>query len=183
MGAALSNYTSYLANTLCGGSSRKLIAGWWYSILAMTFVLVLMSFLVVSTRGIAEGFAAVWSALLLFLLSVGGTMIMRKFHSSLAVGFFMGSVLAMSQLFFMLFLIYIGYGRDHAMTEETSGSKEEALMAFFAICVSILLGSFAAILGAHRSEILDKTAIGDQHSIDTTSEQSQSQYDPPSART
>jgi hypothetical protein len=36
---------------------------------------------------------------------VGGTMIMRKFHSSLAVGFFMGCVVAMSQLFFMLFLV------------------------------------------------------------------------------
>jgi hypothetical protein len=26
----LSHYTTYLANRLCGGSSRKLIAGWWY---------------------------------------------------------------------------------------------------------------------------------------------------------
>jgi hypothetical protein len=26
----LSQYTSYLANNLCEGSSRKLIAGWWY---------------------------------------------------------------------------------------------------------------------------------------------------------
>jgi len=35
-------------------------------------------------------------------------------------------------------------------------AKEETLMAFFALCQSILLGSFAAILAAHRSEILDK---------------------------
>ena len=26
----LSQYTTYLSETLCGGSSRKLIAGWWY---------------------------------------------------------------------------------------------------------------------------------------------------------
>ena len=26
----LSQYTTYLAESLCGGSSRKLIAGWWY---------------------------------------------------------------------------------------------------------------------------------------------------------
>jgi hypothetical protein len=39
------------------------------------------------------------------VLSIGGTMIMRKFHNSMAVGFFMGGVVAMSQLFFMLFLM------------------------------------------------------------------------------
>lgn len=71
----------------------------------MTGVLTLMSFAVISTRNSAEGFAAVWSALMLLLLGVGGTMIMRKFHNSMAVGFFMGSVVAMSQLFFMLFLM------------------------------------------------------------------------------
>jgi hypothetical protein len=30
MGSAMSNYTAVVADTLCGGSSRKLIAGWWY---------------------------------------------------------------------------------------------------------------------------------------------------------
>jgi hypothetical protein len=30
---------------------------------------------------------------------------MRKFHNSMAVGFFMGSIVAMSQLFFLLFLV------------------------------------------------------------------------------
>jgi hypothetical protein len=34
--------------------------------------------------------------------------------------------------------------------------KEETLMSFFALCQSVLLGSFAAILAAHRSEILDQ---------------------------
>jgi hypothetical protein len=38
-----SQYTSYLANRLCGGSSRKLIAGWWYSILALTAALLVVS--------------------------------------------------------------------------------------------------------------------------------------------
>ena len=30
MGAALSSATTFLSVTLCDGSSRKLIAGWWY---------------------------------------------------------------------------------------------------------------------------------------------------------
>jgi hypothetical protein len=49
---------------------------------------------------------------------------------------------------------YIGYGKDQI--DEGMSAKEESLMAFFALVQSILLGSFAAILAAHRSEILDK---------------------------
>mmetsp|Transcript_6133 Transcript_6133/g.9420 ORF Transcript_6133/g.9420 Transcript_6133/m.9420 type:complete len:177 (-) Transcript_6133:248-778(-) len=154
MGSAMSNYTTALANSLCGGSSRKLIAGWWYSILAVTAILTLLSFIIMSTRSMAEGFTAIWSAVMLFILSIGGTMIMRKFHNSMAVGFFMGGVVAMSQFFFLLFLIYLAYERDQRMMNDSS--KYESLMALFSMVQCILLGSFAAILGAHRSEILDK---------------------------
>lgn len=34
-------------------------------------------------------------------------MIMRKFHNSMAVGFFMGGVVSTSQMFFLLFLMYV----------------------------------------------------------------------------
>jgi hypothetical protein len=57
-----------------------------------------------STRGMSETFTSIWSALMLLALSIGGTMIMRKFHNSMAVGFFMGGVVAMSQMFFFLML-------------------------------------------------------------------------------
>jgi hypothetical protein len=76
-----------------------------YSILGMTATLMIASFAVMGTRPISEGFASFWSAAMLGILSIGGTMIMRKFHNSMAVGFFMGSIVAMSQLFFLLFLV------------------------------------------------------------------------------
>jgi hypothetical protein len=71
----------------------------------MTATLMVASFAVMGTRPISEGFASFWSAVMLGVLSIGGTMIMRKFHNSMAVGFFMGSIVAMSQLFFLLFLV------------------------------------------------------------------------------
>lgn len=122
----MSQYTMYIANAYCGGSSRKLIASWWcvffwnnvsltsiqsnlcfvrYAILALSAILMLMSLVVTSTRVMSEGFASFWSAIMLIVLSIGGTMIMRKFHNSFAVGIFMGSVVCMSQLFFILFLV------------------------------------------------------------------------------
>jgi hypothetical protein len=129
-----------------------------YSILGMTAALMIMSFAIMGRRPFNETFASFWSAGMLFLLSIGGTMIMRKFHNSMAVGFFMGSICTCSQMFFSLSLVYLGYGRDQAMINLSS--KEEKLMAFLALLQSILLGSFAAILAAHRSEILDKPATG-----------------------
>jgi signal transduction histidine kinase len=150
----LSQYTTYLADQLCGGSSRKLIAGWWYSILGLTVAITTMSFVIMSTRSFKEGFLSIWSAVMVCALAVGGTIIMRKFHNSMAVGFFMGAVVSMSQMFFLLFLTYIGYERDQAFINMPN--KAESIMAFLALCQSVLLGSFAAILAAHRSEILDK---------------------------
>jgi hypothetical protein len=76
-----------------------------YSILGLTVLLMLMSFAVMGTRPFSEGFASFWSAAMLCLLSIGGTMIMRKFHNSMAVGFFMGGVVSISQMFFVLFLM------------------------------------------------------------------------------
>lgn len=117
-------------------------------------------------------------------------MIMRKFHNSLAVGFFMGGIVASSQLFFMLFLIFVGYGKDQRDTGMSS--REESLMSFFSLLQSILLGSFAAILAAHRSEILDKPGnavmemmdemhgIGNHSTLDTAGDAAS--YEAPSMR-
>jgi hypothetical protein len=102
-------------------------------------------------------------------------MIMRKFHNSLAVGFFMGCVIATSQLFFSLFLVFIGYGKDQDVAG--SSSHEEHLMAILALFQSILLGSFAAILAAHRSEILDKN--NHHHHSTSAAATSSSQYSAP----
>mmetsp|Transcript_21864 Transcript_21864/g.49729 ORF Transcript_21864/g.49729 Transcript_21864/m.49729 type:complete len:130 (-) Transcript_21864:360-749(-) len=117
-----------------------------------------MAIFVVTTRTAGEGFASMWAAFMLVMLSGGGTMIMRKFHNSIAVGFFMGTVVATSQLFFLLFLVYSGYSGDRVNSSQSG--QEESVMAMFCFIQAVLLGSFAAILGAHRSEILDRTQGG-----------------------
>lgn len=106
-----------------------------------------------SSRSPGEGFLSIWSSLMMVLLSVGGTMIMRRFHNSMAVGFFMGSIVASSQLFFLLFLLFISYASDRALWGNES--RKEHLMSALCFLEANLLGIFAIILGAHRSEILD----------------------------
>jgi hypothetical protein len=114
-------------------------------------------------RPAAEGWASVGAAVISVVLSVGGTMILRKFHNSMAVGFFMGSILATSQMFFTLALVYISYAQDlrAAQHEEGGGAtvaKEEYFMAVASFLQSALLGSFALLLTAHRSELENPTA-------------------------
>lgn len=79
---------------------------------------------------------------------------MRKFQNSVAVGFFMGSVLALSQMFLLIFLVLFGYIEDRL--ENQLSVDVERLNGVACLVQSILLGSFAAILATHRSEILDQ---------------------------
>ena len=53
---------------------------------------------------------------------------------------------------FLLSHRYLGYAKDQSSSGQSS--KQEVLMSLFCVIQSVLLGSFAAILGAHRSEIL-----------------------------
>ena len=51
-------------------------------------------------------------------------------------------------------LRYLGYAKDRS--ELGYASAGEKMSAFLSLMQCLLLGSFAAILGAHRSQILDK---------------------------
>lgn len=96
-------------------------------------------------------------------------MIMRKFHNSIAVGFFMGTVVAGAQMFLMLFFIFSGLVDDRI--ERGLSAREERLSALLCFIQSLLLGSFATVLAMHRSEILKS---GDGAAADST-------YVPPKA--
>jgi len=82
---------------------------------------------------------------------------MRKFQSSFAVGFFMGSVVAASQMFLLMFLILVGYTEDRLNNDLPVDG--ERLNGFVCLVQALLLASFAAILAAHRSEILDQKIV------------------------
>lgn len=179
MTTLLTKFTVALADTFCDGSTKKLIASWWYSILCISFLLTIMTFWTVSTRNGAEAFASFWAAVVIIGLCVGGTMVMRRFHNSTAVGFFMGTVVASAQFFFLLFLIYLGYAHDRWVYNRSS--TEDYLQAFICLVQSLLLGSFAAILAAHRSSIVsDDTSItSDDHTFTPTASKESDGYDPP----
>lgn len=87
---------------------------------------------------------------------------MRKYHNSLAVGFFLGVVVASSELFLVLFMDYLVYGEDQSTGGESKVA--ESVLAALSLIQSLLLGSFATILAAHRSEVIDGSNMNDADS-------------------
>jgi len=179
----MSMITTFLSRTLCSGSTRRLIAGWWYSILALSLAMTLISIWVMSSRSRGEGFSSIWASVMMVILSIVGTMIMRRFHNSLAVGFFLGSIVASAQLFFVLFIVYIYYGQQRKLFNNES--FVEITMGCLFLLQSILLGIFSVILGSHSTEILDRHGSGrikqtfSDFSAVSTSSPSNNQYTPP----
>jgi hypothetical protein len=185
-----SQYTTYLANHLCGGSSRKLIAGWWYSILSMTIAITLLSLTMINNNNnnnsnnnssinnndnnnnnTQQRIIALWSSFLLCCFSIGGTMIMRKFHSSIAVGFFMGVTVTSCQFYIGLAFIYFHYRHYNIHNNSGSNVKDVTLFACFSFIQALLLGTFAIILAAHRTEISFDSITEEQHPLPSTNDQ------------
>mmetsp|Transcript_8156 Transcript_8156/g.16990 ORF Transcript_8156/g.16990 Transcript_8156/m.16990 type:complete len:180 (-) Transcript_8156:116-655(-) len=170
-----SSLTTKLSVALCDGSSRRLIAGWWYFILFTSTIQIFVAMWALSSRGGAQAFITTWSAVMLIVLCMVGTIIMRKFHNSVFVGAFLGAVVAASQMFFLLFLIFLGFIDDRV--ENGMSSDGERLTSFVCLVQSLMLASFAALLAGHRSEILDqKISLEDDHFSDGGDASS---YEPP----
>lgn len=73
---------------------------------------------------------------------------------------------------------YVGYARDRSY--ENTGFQEELIMAVLSLLQCMLLGSFAAILGAHRSAILDKNSPAYLEATDSEAgEEDVADYEPP----
>jgi hypothetical protein len=116
-----------------------------------------MSFWTVSSRSFGEGFQAVWSSLIIIALAVGGTMVMRKFHSSFHTGLFIGCIVATAQYFFLLSLVYAGYVADRNLSGLSTG--QDVMQSCVSMIQSFLLGTFALLLIAHRSEIIENGSV------------------------
>ncbi len=83
-------------------------------------------------------------------------MVMRKFHNSFFTGLFIGGIVATAQYFFLLSMIFGGYAVDRQYVGYSgAGDYFQATVAFIQ---AILLGSFAMLLTAHRSEIMDRSS-------------------------
>lgn len=141
---------------------KILITYLWFSILALSSLFCLVMIVMASyNNGDVESdstslaFAGIWLMFLTVALAVGGTCVMRTFTTPLAVGFFLGVTLTLSQL--MLIFVVLFSGAAHGARKDVSGkgavhSDEAAATFCFFLFVAYLV--FAAVLVKYRHVVI-----------------------------
>jgi len=104
--------------------------------------------------GKAAGFAAVWTVLLLVVISALGQWTMRKGLTQLSIGFFLGVLFIMVQQMLILFAIFVDRSKIPGQSASVVSSQQAmATFSFFLFLVYMLFGS---LLGVYREDILKK---------------------------
>ncbi|OQR95799.1 hypothetical protein THRCLA_07564 [Thraustotheca clavata] len=152
----------------CCANPKLVITYLWFVILffAMMFCLGAIVFAANNNNdGIqyskSLGFAGIWMMFLVIGLSLGGTLVMRKYASALAVGFFIGVVIMMA--FNMLSLSVLCSGAAYLARLANNGTTEnnvrgpvhsDEASAVFSFFMFVLYSIFAVVLIKHRAVVI-----------------------------
>eukprot|EP01038_Epipyxis_sp_PR26KG_P003959 gene3959-5678_t len=164
--------TACLKKRLCCWIASNARAGITYSWL-FSMLLVFIAFIVASisvarisktsgnggSLGKAAGFIALWTALLLAVISLMGTLIMRRYQSAVAVGFFLGVVFIIVQQMLILFAIFAE--RAQKPNQSLSEVQSQEAMAVFAFFLFIIYTSFGSMLAVFRNDIIKEEIMTD----------------------
>jgi lysylphosphatidylglycerol synthetase-like protein (DUF2156 family) len=100
----------------------------------------------------SSGFTAVWTALLLVLISVIGTVIMRRYQTPLAIGFLLGIIFVMVQQMLIVFAFFAEQAQDPTNSPALTMSQEA--MAVFAFFIFLIYAGFGSMLAVFRDDII-----------------------------
>ncbi|CAM9918213.1 unnamed protein product [Sphacelaria rigidula] len=136
----------------------KVVSYSWYLVLLFAAVDCLVAIVTASNNDSsasgshAASFASVWTLFMVVAVSVTGTIILRKYHTPLAVGTLLGMTTMMSQFMFVLFAVFLAL----AEYADTSGlSSNDRAMAVFAFFLFLLYGLFSFVLGRYRTTVMN----------------------------
>ncbi|KDO22406.1 hypothetical protein SPRG_11358 [Saprolegnia parasitica CBS 223.65] len=159
----------------CCASPKGVITYLWFVILffAVMFCLGAIVFAANNNQdGIqyskSLGFAGIWMMFLVIALSIGGTLVMRKYPSALSVGFFIGVVVMMA--FNMLSLSVLCSGAAYVARLANNGTEEanprgpvhsDEASAVFSFFMFVLYSVFAVVLIKHRAVVIKEGLAAD----------------------
>jgi len=106
--------------------------------------------------GTAASFAAMWTAILLIIVSIIQTMVMRRYPTPLAVGGLLGVIFVMTQQMLILFVFFADYANN--ATSAIVKAAEQA-MAAFAFFLFLVYGIFGTMLAVYRDDIIKPQAL------------------------
>jgi len=103
--------------------------------------------------GKAAGFAAVWTALLLIIISIIGSFTLNRYRKALSIGLFLGIVFIMTQQMLILFALFVE--RSQLSGNTSSITQSQQAMATFAFFLFLVYGAFGSMLAVFRHEIIE----------------------------
>ena len=103
--------------------------------------------------GKAAGFAAVWTALLLIIISIIGSFTLNRYKKALSIGLFLGIVFIMTQQMLILFALFVE--RSQLSGNTSSITQSQQAMATFAFFLFLVYGAFGSMLAVFRHEIIE----------------------------
>lgn len=126
--------------------------------------------------GQVASFAAMWTALLLVTISFVGTIIMRRFQTALAIGYFLGVIFVMSHQMLIIFAIFVERSQLPGETDAVRGSQQA--VAVFAFFLFIVYSAFGSMLAVFRNDIIKEEVHQEDLDVqeDMHAEQLQEQY-------
>lgn len=102
-------------------------------------------------HGKAAVFMVAWTAIVLLIVSVGGSLVLKQYRSSMSIGAFLGVIFV---LFNQMLILFIVFAERSSMADqsEVAVQAQKALAAFsFILCA--VYGSFGSCLGVFRREV------------------------------
>uniref|UniRef100_A0A7S2CT56 MARVEL domain-containing protein n=1 Tax=Florenciella parvula TaxID=236787 RepID=A0A7S2CT56_9STRA len=98
------------------------------------------------------GFAAIWSMFMVIGISVYAYYALTKWCTPFAIGYLIGALLMMSQMFLTLFCVFVGLARAAEDTDDQLNSDNGA-MAFFSFVLFVVYGVFGGLVFKHRGAV------------------------------
>ncbi len=129
----------------------------WLASLVLVFVAFIVACIAASkmdqtASDKSAGFSAVWTAILLVVISVIGTVIMRRYQTALSIGFLLGVIFVMVQQMLIVFAFFAEQAQDPTNTPALTMSQQA--MAVFAFFLFIVYSGFGSMLAVFRDDII-----------------------------
>ncbi|ETK93620.1 hypothetical protein F441_03358 [Phytophthora nicotianae CJ01A1] len=160
----------------CINNPKMLITYLWFVTMLFGFMYAIAAIVAaVNNDGEGEsdskslGFVGVWAMILIIALSVGGTMVMRKHQTPLAVGFLIGVVLMMSLQMFSLSIIFAGAAYlariERAKGDEHTNVHSNEAGSVFSFFMFVCYLAFTIVLVRHRNIVIKEGVNLDPNAI------------------
>ncbi|KAG7390220.1 hypothetical protein PHYBOEH_007071 [Phytophthora boehmeriae] len=160
----------------CCKNPKLLITYLWFTTIVFGFMYAIAAIVAaINNNGDGEGdsksigFVGVWAMLLIIALSVGGTLVMRRYQTPLAVGFFIGVVMMMSLQMFSLSIVFMGAAYlariERAKGVEHTNVHSNEAGSVFSFFMFVLYAILTVVLVKHRNIIIKEGVPLDPNAV------------------